>query len=235
MSRFAKREARLLLAAALLLVLMNVPYGRYVLYPFTIFSTWIHEMCHGIAAMALGGSIDRIRIFSDGSGLAYTLRPAGRVPTAIVASAGYVGTSIIGAGMLLARNRKNAGTIGLVALGGVMLLSAALWVRNPFGLGATAVLGAALIAAGARLGTEWAGRLYTFLAVTCCLNSITSIRVLFGANLVVGGKPAGSSDAHTVADALFLPAPLWATSWMLFAIVLVAAALYGSTPDSRRT
>jgi hypothetical protein len=229
------QEGRLLLAAVALLLLMNVPYGNYILYPFTIFSTWIHEMCHGLAAIALGGEIERIRIFSDGSGLAYTRHPSGRIPTAIVASAGYVGTSVIGAVMLLARNRKHAGTVGLAALGLGMLVSTLLWVRNPFGMAATAILGAGLLAAAARASTEWSGRLYTFLAVTCCLNAITSIRVLFGKNLVVGGKPVGSSDAHTVADALFLPAPVWAAGWMALAFILVGLALYSSRPEPRRT
>jgi hypothetical protein len=231
---FFKREGRLLLAAALLVVLMNVPYGRYVLYPFTIFSTWIHEMCHGLAAIALGGSIEHLSVFSDGSGLAYTIRPTGRIPTAIVASAGYVGTAVIGAGMLLVRNRRLAGAVGLGLLGAAMLLSTLLWVRNGFGIIATPILGAALLAA-TRAPAEWSGRLYTFLAVTCCLNAITSIRVLFGSNLVVAGKPAGSSDAQTVAEALFLPAPVWAASWMLLAVVLVAGALYSSRTPPRRS
>ena len=232
MKEFLAREKRLLLAAAVLILLMNVPYGRYVLYPFTLFSTWIHEMCHGLAAIVLGGSIERIRIFSDGSGLAYTIRPVGRIPTAIVASAGYVGTSVIGAGMLLARNRKHAGTVGLAILGSAMVASTLLWVRNPFGMIAIPVLGAGLIVA-ARASAEGSGRLYAFLAVTCCLNAITSIRVLFGDHLVVGGKPAGSSDAHTVADALFLPAPVWASAWMILAFMLVGAALYSSTGPRR--
>ena len=229
MQRTLAREGRLILAAVVLVALMNLPYGRFVLYPFTLFSTWIHEMCHGIAALMLGGSIERIRIFPDGSGLAYTVRPTGRIPTAIVASAGYVGTSLIGAAMLLVRNRRRAGTIGLGLLGSAMIVTALLWVRNPFGLAATTVLGALLLAS-TRAPTEWAGRLYTFLAVTCCLNAITSIRILFGKNLVVGGKPAGAGDAQTVADALFLPAPLWAASWMALALLFVGAALYSSSP-----
>ena len=32
-------------------VLINVPYGEYVLYPFKLFATWIHESFHGLAAL----------------------------------------------------------------------------------------------------------------------------------------------------------------------------------------
>ena len=229
MKKALQTEGRLILAAVVLVALMNVPYGRYALYPFALFTTWIHEMWHGLAAIALGGSIDTIRVFSDTSGLAYTVRPVGRIPTAIVASAGYVGTAITGAAMLALRNRRHAGSLGLSLLGGVMLLSTLLWVRNLFGLVAIPLLGVGLLAA-ARWRTETAGRLYTFLAVTCCLNAITSIRDLFSPNLVVAGKPAGSSDAQTVAEALLLPAPVWAASWLALAIVLVGASLYVSRP-----
>ena len=40
MKEFLARERRLLLALLAVLVLLNVPYGRWVLYPFTLFSTW---------------------------------------------------------------------------------------------------------------------------------------------------------------------------------------------------
>jgi hypothetical protein len=76
-SLFAK-ERRLLSALAVLLILANVPYGRLLLYPFALFSTWVHEMCHGMAAMALGGDIEWLKIYPDTSGLAMTRRPSMR-------------------------------------------------------------------------------------------------------------------------------------------------------------
>lgn len=41
------KERNLLIACGVLILLMNISTGRYVLYPFKIFSTWVHEMCHG--------------------------------------------------------------------------------------------------------------------------------------------------------------------------------------------
>ena len=224
MDRLAS-EKRLIFAALVLVALMNVPVGRYVLYPFMIFSTWIHEMCHGLAALIIGGSIDKLEVFPDGSGLAYTRRPANSFAMAWVASAGYIGTAVIGSLMLLFRRRKRAGQIGLGLLAVAMILSVVLYIRNGFGMGSILAIGIAL-GAMSMLREEISGWIYTFLAATCCLNAITSINVLFSANLMVDGKAAGGSDAHTVADALWLPYWFWAVVWVALAVVLTGASLY---------
>ena len=31
------------------------PWGPLILYPFTLFTTWVHEMGHGLTALAFGG------------------------------------------------------------------------------------------------------------------------------------------------------------------------------------
>ena len=51
------QDKRLLRAILLIVVLLNAPVGKYLLYPFMIFSTWIHELFHGVAALTIGGSI----------------------------------------------------------------------------------------------------------------------------------------------------------------------------------
>ncbi len=216
MKTFLQAEHRLILAVVALVALLNVPYGRYVLYPLMIFSTWIHELCHGLAAISTGGAIEELEIFADGTGLARTLRPTGRFATAWVASAGYVGTSVIGALMLWFRRRASAGRWGLLLLGLAMILSAVFFVRNRFGLLAVLGIGAALCAAGWYLEDRLSGLVYTFVAATCCLNfSPTQPR---GGTY---GEPAGGSDAHTVADALFLPYWVWASLWIVMGLILM--------------
>ena len=41
-------NARLWLAAALCLGLSLLPWGPLLLYPFTLFTTWIHECSHAV-------------------------------------------------------------------------------------------------------------------------------------------------------------------------------------------
>lgn len=215
---------------AVLLVLLNVPYGNYVLYPFALFGTWVHELCHALAALAVGGSVDHIKIFSDTSGLAWTA-PGGRLQHAVVASAGYTGTALGGALLLLFRRRALAGRIGLIVLGAAMMLSALVWVRNGFGTPAILVLGGALLAAGWKLPRELSGWLFTFLATVTSLDAVTSIQTLFGATHLVNGEPS-STDARTVGELLLVPWFAWAAAWLVLALVCAYVGLRYALPSS---
>ncbi len=226
MKDFVKHERRLLIALLVIVVLSNIPYGHYALYPLSLFSTWVHEMCHGVAALSLGGHIEWLKVFPDTSGLALTGRPANRLANAYVASAGYVGTAVVGAGLLALRRVERVGRAGVGALGALMLLSVLLWVRNPFGIAAVAAMGGLLLFAGIKLNRENSALLYAFLAAACCLNAFTSIQVLFkGATLRVAGEAVSHSDAHSVADALFLPSWFWAGLWLVLSVGLVGLGL----------
>ena len=227
-----RSERRLFVALLALLVLLNVPYGAYALYPFKLFSTWVHEMSHGLAALALGGHIDSLLVYPDGSGLAHTRCPEGRLNRAVVASAGYLGTAVVGSLLLASRGRRLAGPAGLVGLGVAMGASAFWVVRNPFGFFAVLGMGAGLVALGRALSREHAGQVFTFLAATCSLNAITSVRTLFGSNLVVNGQPSGGSDAQTLADLFLLPSFFWAALWLVAALVLFGLGLRWGTSRS---
>ena len=225
LKRLLDREGSLVLATVVLVVLLNVPYGNFVLYPFALFSTWVHELCHGLAAFAVGGSLERLQVFPDTSGLAKSRIPSNRLASAVVSSAGYLGTSVVGAVLLAVRHRSFAASFGVSAIGATMILTVLLWVRNPFGFVAVGAIGLALVVAGRRLEAETCGWLFTFLAATCCLNSITSVRDLFARETVVAGRPVGRSDAHAMADALFLPYWFWGSAWLVTAIALSVMAL----------
>jgi len=43
------RDRRLLRAIIVIVIFLNVPELGYILYPFMLFSTWIHESFHGLA------------------------------------------------------------------------------------------------------------------------------------------------------------------------------------------
>lgn len=233
MKSLLRRERTLLVALLLVVVLLNVPYGSWALYPFKLFSTWVHEMCHGLMAVALGGKVVELEVFKDGSGLAKTLTSNGRVGRALISSAGYTGTALLGALLLVLRRFRWSARVGTTALGVMAALSVLVWVRNGFGILTLALIAAALIAAGLKLPERWSEQLYALLAATCCLNAFTSLQILFsGANLTVGGQPA-SSDAHSVAELLWLPHWFWAGLWMLFGFAMVALGLRFGVPAKK--
>ena len=63
--RFFERERTLIFACVVIGFAMNFTEGQYLLYPFKLFSTWVHEMCHGMAAILTGGYIAKINVFRD--------------------------------------------------------------------------------------------------------------------------------------------------------------------------
>jgi len=222
--RFMDRERHLIIACAVIVLLMNFIEGRWILYPFMIFSTWIHEMCHGMAALLTGGSIARLQIFADGSGLAYTVTTTTNA-RAFVASAGYPGTAVTGCLMLLFRRTTLGPTIGTMTMGVLMLISCLLYVRNKFGLIALSIEGLLLVGGGWFAPAALLDHLYGFLSATCCLNAVESIHDLFGASQGYAGGQLMSSDAHTVAEYWGGDYRVWATIWFILALALTAVGI----------
>ena len=232
-SRFrevSEREQSLVRAIVVLVFLMNIPYGRYLLYPFMIFSTWVHEMCHGMAAVIVGGGVSEIYVYGDGSGLCYSRVSDGpllpyHLKRAFVASAGYMGTALIGGVLLLFRRTRRGPRRGLAVYSFVILLSCALWIRNQFGIVALILIGIALGLCSWKLPAERVGELYAFLSATCCLNAVDSIWGLFNERDTYVGGEESNTDAETVAEYLFPPYWLWAVIWFVFALVMLFMGL----------
>lgn len=221
------RDLRLLLIAIGIIVVMNIPFLKWIMYPFTIFSTWIHEICHGLAAVMCGGKINKLLIFPDTSGLAYTAIPGNR--RGFVSSAGYQGTAVVGCLLLLFRRTKRGPRSGMMALGLFMILSTCIWIRNVFGFCMIFLLGLILMACAWKLPSARMRDVYVTVAVTCALNAITSVRNLFGANHVVNGEPS-QTDAHSMADVIGGTSILWATVWLFFAFFMTAIGLVFAIP-----
>lgn len=219
---FVKRERYLLVAGLVLVLSMNTSTGRYVLYPFKIFSTWVHEMCHGVAAILSGGYIAKLQIFPDGSGLATTASQH----RGFVAAGGYPGTSVTGGILLLFRRTTLGPTIGTIGLGSALLLSVLLYVRNQWGMVALTLEGVILVLCGWKLPAALLDHLYSFLALTVSLNAIENIRDLYGSNEGYVNGQLRDTDAHTVAEYRGGDYRIWATRWLLLSIAMTAFGVF---------
>ena len=89
-------------AFALALFMGQLPILRWLVYPFQLFATLIHELSHGLAALATGGHFVAFTISADTSGLATT---AGGWRWLVI-SAGYLGAALFGALLLVSTNRS---------------------------------------------------------------------------------------------------------------------------------
>ena len=223
-----KRDKPLLVGIVMMIVLMRIPYLKFILYPFMIFSTWVHEMCHGMAAVFVGGGISKLMVYKDGSGLCYTWTSGEDWKRAIVSSAGYNGTALIGCVMLLMRRTRRGPTVGLIAMGLAMLLSCALYVRNIFGVVTVTGIGVFSVICGWKLPVRKLLYLYSFMAACCSFNALDAMNDLMDiqpGEAYVNGQES-STDAHSVADLIGMTYGFWAFLWLLFGLIMSAIGLF---------
>ncbi len=216
------------LAAAVSLVVSLTPWAPILLYPFRLFTTWVHECAHALMTVIVGGRVMWITIEPDASGLTQSMVPMGRVAGGLVTSAGYLGAAIVGCLLVAATRVEKWAHVILLTIGGLMLVTLAVWIRNVFGFAVVLAWGVALVAL-ARRGIGNAPRfLLSLLAIQVALNSVYDIRVLFMID-------RGSSDAVTMAKLFRLSPWVWATMWMLSSVALLAATLWMTRGRSRTT
>lgn len=204
----AKSSRLALLGAGAIAIALEhfVPFGGVMLYPFTLLATWVHEMGHGLAAVAAGGKFDHLAIYGDASGLAWTaVAPGWR--QGWVAAAGLLDPPLVGALVLAtARGPKRGGAI-LLVLAGAILVSLVLWVRSAVGLLSMLPL-AALLAAFGWWGKDARTLLAQLVGVLLGLDTVARIGYLFVASATIGGE-ARTSDIAAVAQSLGGPMLLW--------------------------
>jgi hypothetical protein len=206
-------------AAAVSLAVSLTPWAPILLYPFKLFTTWVHECGHALMTVLTGGHVTAITIEPDTSGLTRSLSPDGRIPRGFVASAGYLGAAIVGCLLMAATRMERRAHVIFLAIGAFMLLTLVFWMRNLFGALVVLAWGLGLVAVGVRGMPNAVRFLLSFLAIQVALNAVYDLRVLF---LIEGGR----SDAATMARLFVLPAWFWATTWMVVSVAMLAATLW---------
>jgi hypothetical protein len=101
-----------LVAFVVALFLRRWQAAQRLLWPLNLFAVLIHELMHGLAAIVSGGQFTRFEMYTHG-GVAYTR--GGR--RALILPAGYVGTALFGAVLLVVTNSVEQPGVVAVALG----------------------------------------------------------------------------------------------------------------------
>jgi uncharacterized membrane protein len=194
------------LAAVAFLALWDSP----VVFPLKIFVVFLHELSHGLAAIATGGSIQRIELSPYAGGFCVT---RGGWPFAVT-SAGYLGSLAWGAALLLLGARTRAGRLVLGFVGLVFLTTTALYVRSAFGIAYGVLAGGLLLFAAARLPPAGSEALTKILGVTSCLYAVWDI----GSDTL--SRNIAGSDANALARMTGVPGVLWGALWIAIAMVV---------------
>ena len=170
-----QRQARILwrfrlhlLCAAAALLLWDTAWIK----PFRVFVVMVHEMCHAVAALVTGGEVVEMRTAWAEHG--YTMSRGGW-PVVIV-SAGYLGSALLGAGLIWSGMLPQLQRLALLVVGAVTLgttlaytpaggLDFVLGIGGGLGLMCTAMYSSRSGAAGA-----------VWLGVMLCLYSLHDFR-----------------------------------------------------------
>ena len=216
----------LLLAAFATVALWQMPFGNFVLYPFTILATWFHEMGHGLTAIALGAHLDRLSIFRNGSGLAHISGriALGALGSALVSAGGLMGPPIAGGFLLIASRTRNSARRALFILGVLLVLSTLLWVRTIAGWLVLPLLGIATFYLSLETA-EWLQIFAVqFLGVQACISSYKQLDYLFSSSATINGRTL-RSDTGNISKMLLLPHWFWGFLLATFAFLVLAESL----------
>jgi len=212
-----------------------IPLLGYLTYPLRIFATFIHEGGHALAAVLTGASVQSLSVSSDGSGEVYSLGN-GLFSGLLISSAGYLGTTAFGAGLLAwMRYGRSSRAALLVSAGFVAVMTIVFGLIAPFfnlfttstvgGFFFTLISGAVLavgLTAIAKYASEkWVNFAVAFLAVQCLLSAaVDLINVFF-----ISSMTSAHSDAANMAAATGIPGVVWVLVWMVVSIVMISVGL----------
>jgi len=220
-----KREQTYIVAFAILTIIAwQTQIGTLALMPFTLLSTWWHEMAHGLTAAALGSDFDRLVIFANGSGYAESSGNLWAIGQAIVSAAGLLGPTIAGCAMIIASRSRRATRIALLGLAAALVISTLIWVRSITGWIVLPAFTLAAFYIATRGSAKWQRISVEFLGVQGAVSVYQDLGYLFSPGGVMGGHMI-RSDTGKIADALFLPYWFWGGAITVALVLMVWKSL----------
>lgn len=189
------------------------------MYPLKIFVVFLHELSHGLAAIMTGGTILRIELTFDQGGVCVTRGGSDFV----ILSAGYLGSSLWGALLLVLSGRRGWNRAIVFFLGSLTLLITIVFVRSWFGL-FYGLLAGGLIFAARRLQESFCELLVKGIGITSCLYAVYDIvSDVLGSNV-------RESDAQALAELTGIPSIIWGLLWTIIALLIAGVAFVVSGP-----
>jgi hypothetical protein len=210
----ARFAGMLVLCTALAILFWTTP----LLLPFRLFVTMVHEVSHALVGVASGGQVLGIAISLDGSGVTFVR--GGNL--FLTASAGYVGSGLFGAGLLLLARERRWRRPLLQALAVGLVIATVVFFREPTGIVAALLLAGMFWLFAAR-GPDWLVALLVYLLAV--LNGLYALIDLLTLLQLSGPAAAAASDAATLQRLTGIPALFWALLWTAMAAAVQFLAL----------
>ncbi|KAL1993852.1 hypothetical protein VTN49DRAFT_2521 [Thermomyces lanuginosus] len=195
--------------------LWNIPYVRYVLWPFKMLVIAFHEFGHAITAILTGGRVQGISLDPHEGGVTHIV--GGKA--AITLPAGYLGSSLIGALLIFCGFNIVASKVMSFVLGVCFLLTL-WWARKDWLTILTILTAVGLLVAFWFIAHAEALRfLVLFIGVMSALYSVWDICD----DLIL--RKVNSSDASVFAKRYGGSSRCWGVIWSIIAIMFMAIAI----------
>ena len=200
-------------------LLWNTP----IVLPLKLLVVFFHELAHAVVAILTGGQVESFSVNFQQGGEVWT-RGGSRFLTL---SAGYLGSLVIGAGLLIAALRSRADKLILGGLGVLMIVVLLLYVRDIPAAVICAGTGAALIAAARFLSEPICDLILRVIGLTSLVYAPYDI---YDDTL---RRPEVQSDARMLAEEFFGTTMMWGGIWLVISLAVIFWCLrYGLGRDS---
>ncbi|QFT30055.1 hypothetical protein FIV00_06205 [Labrenzia sp. THAF82] len=202
-----KNHWQLILIMVVLFLLWNTP----LVIPLKILIVFLHELSHAIAAILTGGTVLDLSLSPNQGG--HVISSGGS--RFIILSAGYLGSLILGAGLLMLALRTDFDRQILALFGVVMLLVTLLYIRDWFPLLFCTVTGLGMLAIARFLSLEINDMVLRVIG----LSSIFYVPYdIFDDTIRRSGL---RSDAYMLSEEFGLPTVFWGGLWLVLSLVVI--------------
>lgn len=209
-----KGHWQLLLLTASVFALWRTP----AVVPLKILIVFFHEASHAIATFATGGKVLSLSISANQGGEVWS-QGGNRF---ITLTAGYLGSLLIGVGLLIAATRTKADRAIMAGCGVVTLVITGLYVRDLFALGFGIGTGIAMLLMARFLGHK---------ANDMALRVIGLASMIYVPYDIFSDTIARSnlrSDARMLAEEFGGTTMMWGGLWLILSLVVIGLCLrYG--------
>jgi hypothetical protein len=231
--RVFRRRALILALAAMgiVFVLWNIPQLDFILYPFRLFVTFVHEAGHGLAAILTGGRFEGFEVFSSGAGQALTFGGS----RAIILPAGYLGAALFGAVLFYLVNTVPYPRIISRVLGVALIIFSLLFSRfisADFIISVAPLVGLMsgllLFLIGQRANNDVNILVLSVLAILTGMNAVLDLAYLVQNTSASLGALRNDAAAFSQEITPGIPTVIWAAVWSLAALAMLGISIWYS-------
>lgn len=216
---FLKNHYQIIGLTALIAVLWNTP----VTLPLKLLVVFLHEISHGIAAIATGGKIVSMTLSAQQGGQALTLGGNGFA----ILSAGYIGSLLLGIILFFVALKSQTDRLMTGLIGAVILLTTALYIRDPFALAFCIAIGITMLAVARYLGHDANDLVLRVIG----LSSMIYVPLDIFSDTIA--QSAQVSDARMLAETYGGTTILWGGLWLIVSLAVICLCLrYGLGQNS---